>query len=101
MTDENNRMKNWLKANGIEATPKYIKDGSMRGCWRLYNNKIAWWDNEPLWNKLMSLGFVDFDGDKLDKFSGNGGTFSIFPRLMDKYAEIQILHNTDDNSAIY
>ena len=100
MLDRNMRMKNWLKDNGIIAIPKYIDAGSMRGCWRIYGLG-SWWGNEDLQKKFRDLGFVDFDGDPLDNYSGNGGLFSIFPRMTDKYAEMQLLHGTDDASAIY
>lgn len=99
MRAENQRMKKWLKANGINALPKYLWNGSMRGCWRLYQKNVDW--TEDMWVKLTSLGFVDFDGGPLDRFSGNGGRFSVFPRLTDKYASQQILYGTDDVSAIY
>lgn len=82
-------MKAWLKENGIKVTPMYIKDGSMRGSWRL-NGEGSWWDRPQLWEKFTSLGFVDYDGDKLDRYSGNGGQFSIFPRLANKEIEKQL-----------
>ena len=81
MTKENKKMKMWLLKNGIHAQPKYIKSGSLAGCWRIYNYKIDWWNNETLQNKLTDLGLVDFDGYLLSKYSGNGGKFSIFSRF--------------------
>jgi hypothetical protein len=94
MTEANTRMKNWLKDNGIIAMPKYIDSGSMRGCWRIYGLG-AWWGNEELQKKFRDLGFVDFDGDPLDNFSGNGGMFSIFPNLTDKKKEMELLHGIE------
>ena len=74
---ENSRMQDFLKANGILATPKYLHDGSLRGCWRLSSSEP--WCIE-LANKLNALGFVDFDGKPLGQFSGNGGHFCVFVR---------------------
>jgi hypothetical protein len=94
MRNENKRMKAWLAENGIEAMPKYIKDGSMRGCWRLYGGKCGdrmWYGNKELQSKLTKLGFVDFNGDPLDDYSGNGGDFSIFPQLTNKQLEQEFL----------
>lgn len=99
MRAENDRMKKWLQQNGLfKVTPKFLWHGSMKGCWRLYGDG-PW--TEALQNRLTELGFVDFDGQPLDRFSGNGGRFSVFPRLTDKYAQMQILYGTDDASAIY
>lgn len=75
---ENQRMQELLRANGIDATPKYIPDGSMRGCWRIYNHALQWTDE--LRQKLTALGFVDFDNQPLGQFSDNGGMFSVFVR---------------------
>ncbi len=81
MTTLNKQMKNLLKTNGIIATPKFITKGSLRGTWRIYNPKISWFENNELHQKMTSLGFSDFDGKPLDKFSGNGGLFSVFARF--------------------
>lgn len=75
---ENQRMQAFLAENGIDATPKYLPDGSLRGCWRLYNDAVSW--SEELAGKLNALGFTDFDGKPLGRFSGNGGSFSVFVR---------------------
>ena len=73
-------MKEYLKENGIKATPKYLKTGSLKGTWRLYDLKTKWFGNDILISKLTTLGFTDFDGKVLHDFSGNGGVFSIFAR---------------------
>jgi len=78
MTEQNKRMKEYLIKNGIEAMPKYIKTGSMKGIWRIYNNKIKWYGNAELQNKMHSLGFRWIDGQRLGDSSGNGGNFHIF-----------------------
>ena len=78
MRAENKRMRRFLRANGITATPKYINKGSLRGCWRLYNPRQAWGDS--LRERLTVLGFVDFDGQPLSRFSGNAGLFQVFVR---------------------
>ena len=78
MRPENKRMQAWLKANGITAIPKFIRDGSVRGCWRLYDKGEPW--TPTLREKLMSLGFVGFDGQPIGEFAGNGGMFSVFVR---------------------
>jgi len=90
MRIENQKMQKFLKQNGIDAIPKYIKDGSLKGSWRLYgltgkdeNGQPIyqkWWDNFELQNKLNSLGFTDLWGQSLKNSSGNGGDFSIFVR---------------------
>lgn len=82
MRPENQQMKEYLLSNGIDAIPKYISCGSMRGSWRLYGKRkgkfVKWWDNFELMGKLHKLGFRDYDGEPLDNFSGNGGLFQIF-----------------------
>ncbi len=78
MRPESQRMKTWLKNHGIIAQPKYIRKGSMKGTWRLYNLNTTW--TEELANKLNGLGFNDFDHKPLGKYSGNGGRFSVFVR---------------------
>lgn len=95
MTTANKNMKLWLAANGIFCTPKYIATGSMKRTWRLDDYKlnkakpdgIGWWGNKDLQKKLTDLGFVDYDGDVLDDYSGNGGDFSVFVKLTDKFME--------------
>ncbi len=78
MRPENKRMQEFLKQHGIEATPKYISKGSLKHTWRLWNKDIYW--TEDIQEKLNSLGFKDFDGQPLRKYSGNGGGFSVFIR---------------------
>jgi len=90
MRPENQRMQDFLAGHGIQAIPKYLKDGSQKGAWRLYGldgknpdgSPIyqKWWDNFELQGKLIALGFTDYDGTSLDNLSGNGGLFSIFVR---------------------
>ena len=87
---ENKQMRSFLKSNGIDAMPMYIKDGSLKGSWRLYGLKGKnsdgspiyqnWVDNYELQNKLNELGFTDLWGKPLSNSSGNGGVFSIFVR---------------------
>ena len=77
MRSENKRMKAYLAANGVKATPKWIAKGSMKHVWRL-------WDRRP-WTKelaqqLNALGFRNWDGGPLGEFSGNGGSFCVFVR---------------------
>jgi len=78
MRPENKRMQAWLKAHGVTATPKYIREGSMRGCWRLYDKEQPW--THALREKLTSLGFVGFDGQPIGEFAGNAGMLSVFVR---------------------
>lgn len=40
MRQENNLMKQFLLQNGIEATPKFIHNGSLKGNWSLYNKDV-------------------------------------------------------------
>lgn len=78
MRPENKTMKSYLEENGIEARVKYIRKGSLKGCWRLYNPDLRW--TSELIKKLGELGFRDFDGRPLGQFSGNGGVFSVNAR---------------------
>src|SRR5437016_13913291 len=78
MRPENKRMQSWLKAHGVTATPKYIREGSMRGCWRLYDKEQPW--THALREKLTSLGLVGFDGQRIAQFAGNAGMLSVFVR---------------------
>lgn len=78
-------MVNLLARNGIKASVKYLKDGSLKGTWKINgkNEDLTtsyWWNSPELWEKLTTLGFTDFNGKQLNQFSGNGGTFSIFAR---------------------
>lgn len=75
---ENVRMQQFLAANGIDCTPKYIRDGSLRGSWRLYNRDFYW--TTLLAEKLNHLGFTNIFGKPLDLTDGNGGCFSVFVR---------------------
>lgn len=81
--DENVKMAEYLKNNGIDATPKYIFSGSQAGTWRLYNLKTQWFGNKALQEKLTALGFRDFDGKPLSDYSGNGGVFQIFAKQIE------------------
>ena len=87
MRPENQRMQDFLKQNGIKATPKFLPVGSMKGCWRLYgkNKPGKELENYQTWTpelqaKLTNLGFVDYSNEPLSKYSGNGGLFSVFVR---------------------
>ena len=80
-------MQNILKESGIEAKAMFIWKGSMKGTWRLYKKNVSWWNNTGLHYKLAFLGFSDYDGDVLDKFSGNGGHFQIFVRANKEITE--------------
>lgn len=78
MRDENARMQAFLAKHGIHARVKYIATGSLKGCWRLYDPTTRW--TPELAQRLTDLGFADFDGRPLHKYSGNGGVFSVFVR---------------------
>jgi len=88
MLTENKKMQEFLRVNGIDAIPKYIKTGSLKRSWRLYGKTgtktgdimqdYQRWTPE-LCEKLTDLGFTGFHG-ALGKFSGNGGLFSVFVR---------------------
>ena len=81
----NKEMKEFLSKNGIEAVPKYIESGSLKGTWRIYSkgekimdgSNLLFWTKE-LAQKMTSLGFRSFDGKPLSVYSGNGGRFSVF-----------------------
>ncbi len=78
MRPENQRMKAYLKQNGIDATPKYLYDGSLKRTWRLWKKNTSW--TPEIQDALNRLGFTDFDGKPLQKYSGNGGSFCVFVR---------------------
>lgn len=78
MKPENARMKQFLADNNVVAVPKWLPDGSLKRCWRLYGKGQIW--TRELAQRLNDLGFVDFDHWPLSKFSGNGGAFSVFVR---------------------
>jgi len=78
MRPENNRMQEFLAANGIKARAKYTPDGSMKYNWRIYNYQTPW--SEELAAKLNGLGFTDFMGKPLGRFSSNGGVLSVAVR---------------------
>ena len=82
MRPENKNMKRFLAQHGINANPKYLPDGSLKGCWRLYDKNTEW--SIQLAEKLNNLGFMDFDNKPLGEFSGNGGRFSVFVRGHDE-----------------
>jgi hypothetical protein len=69
-------MQNFLAENGINVRVKRIDKGSLKHTWRLYNPNLNW--SEQLAQKLNNLGFKDFDGKPLGRFSGNGGMLSVF-----------------------
>jgi 2-phospho-L-lactate transferase/gluconeogenesis factor (CofD/UPF0052 family) len=80
MRIENKNMQAFLNENGVTARVKYLDKGSLKGTWRLYEPKTDWYNNTGLINRLTALGFTNYDGEPLTKFSGNGGTFQIFAR---------------------
>jgi hypothetical protein len=79
---ENVRMQNFLSQNGITAKAKYLGEGSMRGCWRLYWPDVPW--TQELADCLNELGFTSAHHEPLDQFSGNGGSFSVCVRGHDE-----------------
>lgn len=74
----NARMRAFLEQHNIQATPKYLFDGSLKGSWRLYNPDLKW--SEELADSLNAIGFTDLWGKPLGRYSGNGGMFSVFAR---------------------
>jgi len=87
MRPENKRMQEFLKQNGIYAVPKWISKGSLKRSWRLYGpsgKNTGGFENYQPWtmelaDKLTALGFRGLHG-QLERFSGNGGVFSVFVR---------------------
>jgi hypothetical protein len=76
MRPENAKMKAWLREHGIDARPRFITEGSMRGNWIIYGPGQRW--TKELIDLFSVLGFVGFDGQPLGPYSGNGGMFSIY-----------------------
>jgi len=95
MRDENDRMQQWLRAHGINARVKYIRGGSLKGTWRLYEPMTRW--SEELAAKLNGLGFTDFNGRPLGQYSGNAGLFSVFVRGHKEMAEGDIMATVSMN----
>ena len=95
MRPENQKMREYLLKNGIDCTPKYLFDGSMKKTWRLYHMKTKWWDNTDLQNKFKELGFKDYNGQEITNISGNGGAFSVFLRA--PLELMQYIFDTDTN----
>jgi hypothetical protein len=97
MRPENAKMQEYLNQHGIKATPKFLREGSLKGTWRLYykargkshslENYTKWNENYELMGKLHALGFRDFDGEPFNDFSGNGGVFSVFARVPKEVTE--------------
>ncbi len=95
MRPENQRMGDFLAKQGINCKVKYIATGSLKGCWRLTAPEINWgWSDtgkgkwtEELQEQLTGLGFVGFDNRPLNRFSGNGGRFSVFVRGRHEFLE--------------
>lgn len=70
-------MKAFLKANGIDAMPKYIKNGTLAPSWRIYNHNIKW--TAELAAKFTAMGFTGLHGP-IARYEGNGGVLSVFLR---------------------
>lgn len=75
-------MQQFLAQHGIDAIPKYIKDGSLRGSWMLYAKDAKW--TMELADSLNAIGFTNLWHDPLGQYSGNGGLFSVFVRGHDE-----------------
>ena len=85
MRTENKAMQVFLAKEGLlhGITAKYIREGSLRGTWRLCARTPAriagrtgrlfetWTEQDA--STLNRLGFSGFDGRPLHRFSGNGG----------------------------
>ena len=83
---ENKLMQEFLRSNGITAQARYNRDGSMRGTWHFWNMELDWSDD--LCAKLNALGFTSSTfGGPLQKYSNNGGTFSVSVRGHDEILE--------------
>ena len=72
---ENARMEQFLLDNGIKAKVRYLWKGSMKKTWGFYGKGQTW--GPELIEKLTALGFNDFDGRPLHKFSSNGSEFAV------------------------
>jgi hypothetical protein len=81
MKAHNEKIKNYLSQNGINARVKLIEKGSLKGSWRIYAPKVTWYGNSELQNKMIELGFKDYFNTPLNDYSGNGGAFMIFARF--------------------
>lgn len=75
MRTENKQMQEFLVSKGIKAVPKYLYKGSLKGTWRLNGKNQQW--TESLRSQLIALGFLDYNGESLTKYSGNGGFFHV------------------------
>ena len=75
MRTENKQMQEFLASKGIKAVPKYLYKGSLKVTWILYGKDQKW--TELLRSQFIGLGFLDYDGESLTKYSGNGGFFHV------------------------
>lgn len=74
------QVKTELKNLGIKANVSFIKDGSLRGYYRIYSNELVWVNNEDLQTKIKALGFIGKNGE-LNNYSSNGANFHIFAKF--------------------
>ena len=77
---ENQRLLAFLQPPfpGLDLRVKRIREGSLRGSWRIYVPGVKW--SEELGQKFLDLGFLNLWGDPDLKHVGNGGLFSVFLR---------------------
>ncbi len=77
MRQENKNAQAFLLHHGIRCRAKYFPAGSIRG-WRFSDMATGWTD--AIRERLTALGFTDYNGEPLSKYSGNGGMLCIFCR---------------------
>lgn len=78
MRIENKRMMAFLRHYGIRAKARYTPTGSMKGTWNIWDLETKW---EPGIRAMFgALGFMDYDGQPLKEWSGNGGRLSLSVR---------------------
>lgn len=72
MRPENQKMKDYLNKNGIDAIPKFLWTGSLKGAWRIYNQNVKWFENYELMDKLtreelagLKFRLIQTAGDKV------------------------------------
>lgn len=85
MKRENKLMQEFLRRHGIDARVKWLTEGSCKGSWRLYHPTAKW--TAELATLLNALGFTSLWHEPLDRFSGNGGAFSVMVRGNEQFAE--------------
>lgn len=94
MRPENQRMKDFLRQNGVKAIPKFFWYGSLKTHWRLDGGDGRRWTTADA-EQLNKLGFTNLSGAPLNEYDGNGGRYSVIVRgHLELIEGVQAPHNS-------